>query len=142
MRFFGGRTQFQRPTSEWVTGWWCGETLHEHPRISGGTGRGMELRSDRWRNGSLATSDSKKDLTAGGLMRRNGVDDGQVEKRRLGSLNSKKDLTAGGLTQKKKEIIKKGNLKMPVKTRTLHLSEPYDSRSTTHTAMQPRKDKS
>jgi regulator of protease activity HflC (stomatin/prohibitin superfamily) len=33
----------------------------------------------------------------------------------------------------------KRNLKTPVKTRTLHLSEPYDSRSTTHTAMQPRK---
>ena len=30
------------------------------------------------------------------------------------------------------------NLKTPVKTRTLHLSEPYDSRSTPHTAMQPR----
>jgi hypothetical protein len=36
----------------------------------------------------------------------------------------------------------KRNLKTPIKTRTLHLlSEPYDSRSTTHTAMQPRKDK-
>jgi hypothetical protein len=33
-------------------------------------------------------------------------------------------------------------LKTPIKTRTLHLSEPYDSRSTTHsTAMQPRKEK-
>jgi hypothetical protein len=36
----------------------------------------------------------------------------------------------------------KRNLKTPIKTRTLHLSEPYDSRSTTHTGMQPRKDKS
>jgi hypothetical protein len=38
----------------------------------------------------------------------------------------------------------KRNLKTPIKTRTLllHLSEPYDSRSTTHAAMQPRKDKS
>ena len=34
----------------------------------------------------------------------------------------------------------KRNLKTPVKTRTLHLSEPYDSRSTPHTAMQPRKE--
>jgi hypothetical protein len=41
------------------------------------------------------------------------------------------------------ERIKRGykrNLKMPVKTRTLHLSEPYDSQSTPHTAMQPRKE--
>jgi hypothetical protein len=37
------------------------------------------------------------------------------------------------------KLASKRNLKTPVKTRTLHLSEPYDSRSTTHTAMQPRK---
>jgi hypothetical protein len=33
----------------------------------------------------------------------------------------------------------KRNLKTPTNTRTLHLSEPYDSRSTTHTARQPSK---
>jgi hypothetical protein len=37
-------------------------------------------------------------------------------------------------------VESKRNLKTPVKTRTLHLSEPYDSRSTPHTAMQPRKE--
>jgi hypothetical protein len=36
----------------------------------------------------------------------------------------------------------KRSLKMLIKTRTLvHLSEPYNSRSTMHTARQPRKDK-
>jgi hypothetical protein len=46
--------------------------------------------------------------------------------------------TAGG--DEARVIENKRNLKTPVKTRTLHLSEPYDSRSTPHTAMQPRKE--
>jgi hypothetical protein len=36
------------------------------------------------------------------------------------------------------ECSSKRNLMTPLMTRTLHLPEPYDSRSTTHTARQPR----
>jgi hypothetical protein len=46
----------------------------------------------------------------------------------------------GGRWKRKVPQESKRNLKAPVKTRTLHLSEPYDSRSTPHTAMQPRKE--
>jgi hypothetical protein len=52
-----------------------------------------------------------------------------------GGLETKRNIRR----REQREIFdQKRNLKTAVKTRTLHLSEPYDSRSTTHTpAMQP-----
>jgi hypothetical protein len=55
--------------------------------------------------------------------------------------SSPSPLSPGNLTIADMCMDQKRNLKTPIKTRTLHLSEPYASRSTTHTAMQPRKDK-